>query len=158
MTITSESPEHTAALGARLGEALEAGDVLALDGDLGAGKTSLVRGIADGLGVPRREVRSPTFILVARHDGGRIPLVHVDAYRLADARGLVELGIDEVLDPGAAAAIEWAPRVAAALPADRLEIAIEHAGPRRRILKLEARGPRSAALLGRFAERNERGL
>jgi tRNA threonylcarbamoyladenosine biosynthesis protein TsaE len=152
LEIDSDSAGHTARLGALLGALLAPGDVIALSGDLGAGKTVFAKGVADGLGVPPREVRSPTFILVTRHEGGRIPLVHVDAYRLEGPEALVALGIEEVLDPAAAAVIEWAPRVASALPADRLDVAIEHAGATRRRLRVEAGGVRAAALLAKLEQ------
>jgi tRNA threonylcarbamoyladenosine biosynthesis protein TsaE len=158
LTIESGSADRTARLGALLGALLAAGDVLALAGDLGAGKTVLAKGIAEGLGVPRGEVRSPTFILAMRHEGGRLPLVHVDAYRLEGPQALAEIGLDEVLDPAAASVIEWAPRVAAVLPRDRLEVAIEHAGEAARRLRFEAGGERSAALLARFERAFEAGF
>jgi tRNA threonylcarbamoyladenosine biosynthesis protein TsaE len=152
----SGSPEQTARLGALLGELLQPGDVVALAGDLGAGKTALAKGIAAGLGVPAGETRSPTFILAARHEGGRIPLVHVDAYRLEGPAALVALGLDEILDPAAAAVIEWASRVQAALPADRLEVRLEHAGPRSRRIAFEAgHGGRAAALLAELRRKLE---
>ncbi|HVY60577.1 MAG TPA: tRNA (adenosine(37)-N6)-threonylcarbamoyltransferase complex ATPase subunit type 1 TsaE [Planctomycetota bacterium] len=157
LTIDSGSAERTARLGALLGRLLAPGDVVALAGDLGAGKTVFAKGVAAGLGLAREEVRSPTFILAARHEGGRVPLVHVDAYRLEGPEALAELGLDEILDPAAAALIEWAPRVAAVLPRDRLEVAIDHAGATRRRLAFGAGGDRSAALLARFRQAFESG-
>jgi tRNA threonylcarbamoyladenosine biosynthesis protein TsaE len=155
LSLETDSADRTRRVGAILGALVEPGDLVALEGDLGAGKTVFVKGMAAGLGVPPGEVRSPTFTLVQRHDGGRLPLVHVDAYRLAGAEGLLDLGLDEVLDPRAAAVIEWAPRVGAALPRERLEGRFEHAGETRRRLTFEARGARAAALVGALAARLE---
>lgn len=151
LELTTRSPEDTDGLGAAIGALVAPGDVLALAGELGTGKTALARGIARGLGLPRGSARSPTFALLSRFDGGRVPLIHVDAYRLAGPEGLVAIGLDEAFDPGAATVVEWAPRVAAALPEGRLEIAMEHVGPTERRVTLSARGARAEALLGEIA-------
>jgi tRNA threonylcarbamoyladenosine biosynthesis protein TsaE len=148
--IESGSPEETRRAGRALGVLLEAGDVLALSGELGAGKTELVRGLAEALGIPVDEVRSPTFTLVNRYEGSRMELVHVDAYRLTGAGALVDLGYEEVLDPEAAVAIEWSPRVEAALPEDRLSIAMAHVAEGVRALHARAGGVRSGELLARW--------
>ena len=116
--LRSTHPDATAGLGGALTAILAPGDVLMLTGPLGAGKTRLVQGVAAGLGVTGR-VTSPTFVLVRRHEG-RIPLVHVDAYRLADARDLLTLD-DDVLDGTVVTCVEWGDTVRDALPADRLE-------------------------------------
>jgi len=123
--LRSTHPDATAALGTLLADLLVPGDVVVLTGPLGAGKTRLVQGIAAGLGVEAR-VTSPTFVLVRRHEG-RIPLVHVDAYRLADARDLLMLD-DEVLDETVVTCIEWGDVVRDALPADRLELDVRVEG------------------------------
>ncbi len=117
--------DETRTLAEALGRRLCAGDVLCLLGDLGAGKTTFTQGLALGLGHPPEEpVRSPTFTLLAEHPGGRLPLFHFDVYRLTDSSGLVELAFDEYLELGGVVVIEWADRVADALPADRLDIAL----------------------------------
>jgi tRNA threonylcarbamoyladenosine biosynthesis protein TsaE len=126
MTITTHSQSETADVGRRLAPTLAQGSVLLLMGDLGAGKTALVRGLAEGLGVAPEEVSSPTFTLMQEYRRGRIPLIHVDLYRLNDAReidelGLEELGLDSVL------AIEWAEKLPRPI-ADAIEVRIEH-GP-----------------------------
>ncbi|HHO54623.1 MAG TPA: tRNA (adenosine(37)-N6)-threonylcarbamoyltransferase complex ATPase subunit type 1 TsaE [Deltaproteobacteria bacterium] len=139
------SPAETHELGRRLGVALPPGACLALSGDLGAGKTALVRGIAEGLGVPSL-IQSPTFVLVQIHEGGRLPLWHADLYRLGDASELDELGLD-AMAPETVLAIEWASRFPELLPADRLEIRLEDA-PRGRRAELSATGARHAALEG----------
>ena len=145
LTIETHSPEETAALGRRLGEQLEPGDVLALVGPLGAGKTQLTKGLALGAGAQGR-VTSPTFKLVNEY-AGRITLYHIDAYRLHDAADLVALGCDEFFDTDGAAVVEWADRVAAALPEGHLRIDINITGPASRTLVLRPTGPRAARLL-----------
>ena len=110
-TTTTHSELETAALGRELAAALSAGDVVLLVGDLGAGKTAFVRGLAEGLGVHRDEVSSPTFTLVQEYRGGRLPLFHVDLYRLDDPREIDDLGLDEIADDGVLA-IEWADKLA----------------------------------------------
>jgi tRNA threonylcarbamoyladenosine biosynthesis protein TsaE len=105
--ITTQSEEETAALGRELAGTLRAGDVVLLHGDLGAGKTAFVRGLAEGLGVAREEVSSPTFTLVQEYRGGRLTLFHVDLYRLNDPREVDDLGLDEIAADGVLA-IEWA--------------------------------------------------
>jgi len=142
---TSRSPAATRAIGARLGAAARPGDVIAVDGPLGAGKTELARGIARGLGVVET-VASPTFILVAEHDG-RIPLFHVDCYRLAGAEDALAAGILDDRASEGVTVIEWAERLAAALPGGRLDVAIDGAGDAPRALLLRATDERHARLL-----------
>jgi tRNA threonylcarbamoyladenosine biosynthesis protein TsaE len=144
MKLELNSPEATRALGRKLGAALREGDFVALTGELGAGKTLLVKAVAEGAGAPGAS--SPTFALV-NHYAGRIRLQHIDLYRLAGAAELFALGFDDLLREPAATLCEWADKAAAALPADRLEIALQHAGADRRTATLRATGPRSAALL-----------
>jgi tRNA threonylcarbamoyladenosine biosynthesis protein TsaE len=124
VTVTTHSESETADVGRRLAPTLSPGSVVLLIGDLGAGKTALVRGLAEGLGVPPDEVSSPTFTLMQEYRGGRVPLIHVDLYRLNDAReiddlGLEELGLESVL------AIEWAEKLPRRM-ADAMEVRIEH--------------------------------
>ncbi|MBC7286807.1 MAG: tRNA (adenosine(37)-N6)-threonylcarbamoyltransferase complex ATPase subunit type 1 TsaE [Armatimonadetes bacterium] len=134
---------ETRALGLRLARCVRVGDLIALVGPLGAGKTCLVRGLAEGLGVTGR-VASPSFI-IARHHPGPTPLVHADAYRLSSAPELVEAGLDEWLAE-AVVAVEWAERVADVLPPDCLWIYIDFAdGGREATIK--ATGPRSRRIL-----------
>ena len=109
-TFISQSPAETEALGERWGRAAERGLVLALSGDLGAGKTQLVKGLARGLGVTAR-VHSPTFTLVNEYGGGRLNLFHLDLYRLETPAQIVSAGIEEFLSPDGVAVIEWAERI-----------------------------------------------
>lgn len=144
--ILLQSPAATRKLGLRLGAVLEAFDFVALLGELGAGKTALVKAIAEGAGVPE-PASSPTFALVNLYRGGRVPLQHLDLYRLGGPADLFALGFDDLLAEPAATLCEWADRALQALPKDRLEIALEHAGPRARRARLTARGPRGERLL-----------
>lgn len=134
MRIETNSPEETERLGQKLGERLLPGDVLALVGPLGSGKTQLTRGLARGVG-SNVLVTSPTFKLVNEY-AGRIVLYHIDAYRLRGAEDLIALGCEELFDGDGAAAVEWADRVAAALPARHLLIEIDTLGPTTRRLTL----------------------
>lgn len=143
-TVHTTSAEHTRALGAALGRAARPGTVIALQGELGAGKTVLAKGVGEGLGVATR-VQSPTFILVQAHGGGRLPFWHADLYRLGEAGELVHLGLDELLEGGGVVVIEWADRFPEVLPADRLEVRLSGEGDRRTVV-LRATGPRHRAL------------
>lgn len=155
--------------GHALGRCLRAGDVVLLDGPMGAGKTTLTRAIARGLGVDHPErVQSPTFTLCMVHRG-RVPLVHVDLFRLGDdddpaiggAAGFDSLGLDDMLEgaglagedvgPGHALVVEWGTRWRPP-PADRLTLALSPTSPDRRDLTAVAWGPRSAALLAAWTD------
>ena len=109
-TFISHSPAETEALGEKFGRVAERSLVLALSGDLGAGKTQLVKGLARGLGVTAR-VHSPTFTLVNEYGGGRLKLFHLDLYRLETAAQILSAGIGEFLSPDGVAVIEWAERI-----------------------------------------------
>ena len=106
----TNSPEETEALGARLARALEPGAVVAFTGDLGAGKTAFVRGLARGLGI-RDRVTSPTFTIVNEYEGGRLPLFHFDLYRLGSADELFDIGWEDYLARGGVCAVEWSERM-----------------------------------------------
>lgn len=139
------SREDTEALGARIGRAARADDVIALWGELGSGKTTLVRGIARGLDIDVREVTSPTFVIVHEHDGGRLPLFHIDMYRLAPG-DTPSTGWDESMSGGGVTAIEWPDRVERWLPQDRLDVHLEHEGGDARRIRIEPTGPRAIRL------------
>jgi tRNA threonylcarbamoyladenosine biosynthesis protein TsaE len=126
VTVTTRSESETAQVGRDLAETLRAGDVVRLYGDLGAGKTAFVKGLAEGLGVAADEVSSPTFTLVQEYRGGRLPLFHVDLYRLDDPREIVDLGLDEIALDGILA-VEWAEKLDARLtPSCDVEVRIAH--------------------------------
>ncbi len=109
-TFVSNSEAETRAIAARLAATLQPGAVLLLSGDLGAGKTAFVRGLAEGLGINPGEVTSPTFTLVHEYRGGRLPLIHVDLYRL-DSADLDEIGLDTNLALQGIVAVEWSDRL-----------------------------------------------
>lgn len=146
------SPSETLELGRRLGALLRPGDFVALLGELGAGKTVLARGAAEGAGVTD-VASSPTFALVNLYRGGRVALQHVDLYRLSGPSELFALGFEDLLAEAAATICEWADRAGPALPADRLEIALETTGANERRAKLMARGPRAKELLDGLLQR-----
>jgi tRNA threonylcarbamoyladenosine biosynthesis protein TsaE len=110
-TLISHNPADTEALGEKFGRAAQRGWVIALSGELGAGKTQFVKGIARGLGISAR-VHSPTFTLAAEYDGGRLPLFHLDLYRLENEEQIRSAGLEEFLQPDGVAVIEWAERMA----------------------------------------------
>ncbi|HUJ09782.1 MAG TPA: tRNA (adenosine(37)-N6)-threonylcarbamoyltransferase complex ATPase subunit type 1 TsaE [Verrucomicrobiae bacterium] len=114
-SIETESVEETFAVGERLATQLQPGNVLGLSGELGAGKTSLVKGIARGLGISQ-EVTSPTFTLIHEHSGGRLPLFHIDLYRLETSGQALAIGIEDYLNPSGVTVIEWAEKVRKLLP------------------------------------------
>jgi tRNA threonylcarbamoyladenosine biosynthesis protein TsaE len=149
LKINSRSVQQTQELGAQLGKILRAGDVVALQGELGAGKTNFVQGLARGLGIAE-DVNSPTFILANEYYSGRLPLFHIDAYRVSDAAEAEGFGLDDYLNGNGATVIEWAERVRAALPRDVLWIQFEYAGENERALQFHALGKESAARLNEF--------
>jgi tRNA threonylcarbamoyladenosine biosynthesis protein TsaE len=132
--LTSASPEETRALGARLARQARPGDVFALSGDLGAGKTCLIQGFAAGLGVTT-PVTSPTFIMIAEH-AGRLFLYHVDLYRTESLEEIRRLGLDELLDGDGVTVIEWAEKAEPLLPARTARIRIEGVGDEPRTIEL----------------------
>ena len=106
MKWTTHSPEETRELGRRLGQVLYPGAVVAFTGDLGAGKTAMISGIAQGLGIEER-VTSPTFTIVNEYEGGRLPLFHFDMYRLGSSDELFDIGWEDYLARGGVCAVEW---------------------------------------------------
>jgi len=146
MDFFSRSPEQTRRIGARLGGALQAGDVICLQGDLGAGKTTFVQGVAQGWG-SRDSVSSPTFILVNvyrrdNHD----QLFHMDAYRIDSTSEAEELDLDSMLADGALL-IEWPERMDGIVPAERLWVSFEYIDDEEREMKFKASGKRYDKLL-----------
>jgi tRNA threonylcarbamoyladenosine biosynthesis protein TsaE len=146
----------TAALGAALADVLPDGTTVALCGTLGAGKTRLVQAIAAAAGVDRRDVLSPTFVLMQEHHGRRT-ICHIDAYRLRDEDEFAALGPEEYFDGEGLVLVEWADRVEGCLPPCRVEVRIEVTGPQSRRFEVVSRGDRYAALAtqlqGWFADR-----
>jgi|SRR5690554_7431422 tRNA threonylcarbamoyladenosine biosynthesis protein TsaE len=135
----TSSAAETEAVGARLAEYLEPQAIVALYGDLGAGKTHLVRGICTGLGVPPEAVSSPTFTIVNEYEG-RLPVYHFDAYRVKGPEEFFELGYEEYFYGDGICLIEWPERVEALLPDDTIRLRLVHLGEdRRRIERVDAR-------------------
>ncbi|MGI8552051.1 MAG: tRNA (adenosine(37)-N6)-threonylcarbamoyltransferase complex ATPase subunit type 1 TsaE [Dehalococcoidia bacterium] len=144
LQLSSASAQETLELGVALGRLLEAGDVLLLQGELGAGKTCLTQGIARGLGSTDR-VLSPTFVLRGEY-AGRVRLYHADLYRLESPDEVAELDLAGSTEDGVLV-VEWPERDAGSLPADHLLVRIDHVNESRRSLTFEAHGDRSTALL-----------
>jgi tRNA threonylcarbamoyladenosine biosynthesis protein TsaE len=145
---TTNSEQATTIAGRELAATLSAGDVVLLYGDLGAGKTAFVRGLAEGVGVPSDEVSSPTFTLIQEYRGGRVPLFHVDLYRLNDPREIDDLGLDEIAADGVLA-IEWAEKLvpdARLKPAryeDAITVRIQHGDRDARTITFDVPNPES---------------
>ncbi len=134
VTITSNSPSKTQKLGRNIGAAAKPGDVVLLNGSLGAGKTCLTQGIASGLGV-KQPAQSPTFVLV-REMAGRIPLYHIDLYRLDNTQEIADLGLDDYFYGPGLTVIEWANKATWLLPSDNLTINIEITDETERVFQL----------------------
>ncbi|CAI2576836.1 tRNA threonylcarbamoyladenosine biosynthesis protein TsaE [Apilactobacillus kunkeei] len=118
--VNVESPDETKQYGEQLAPLLNAKDVILLDGDLGAGKTTFTKGLAKGLGI-KRNIKSPTFTIIREYQGGRLPLYHMDIYRLDDGSG-DELGLEEYFNGDGVNVIEWSEFIADELPDDYLKI------------------------------------
>ena len=149
-TRLSHSPEATRVLAARLGRRLAPGDVVALNGELGSGKTEFVHGLAAGLEVPPNLVASPSFTLVHEYPG-RVTLVHLDLYRLEDLPPSLLPDLEEYLAGDQVVAVEWARRLAPLLPGDYLEVDLTITGESERSLTFTGHGPRSWDLVRHLA-------
>lgn len=150
VTIHTESVEQTRNLGTHLADLLQPGDVLALIGELGVGKTHLVQAIAARRGVDPDSVNSPTFTLIHEYDVTP-PLYHIDAYRLRDFDEFLELGAEELLSDEGICLVEWADRVEEALPRDRITVQITATGLNQRDWLFDAQGPRGRAFLAELS-------
>jgi tRNA threonylcarbamoyladenosine biosynthesis protein TsaE len=145
LTISTKSPDDTIEWGKRIGKRLQPGDVIALYGDLGAGKTTLTRGIAAGLELDA-DIHSPTFTLIHEH-AGLIPLYHVDLYRLSGDDEVEFLGLEEYMYGDGVTIIEWADRMDSSLPVQRLDITLKMAGNDIREMILRSDSERIAAII-----------
>ena len=152
MIVESLCEADTTQLGAALAELLPDGTVVALCGTLGAGKTRLVQAIAEATGVDRRDVLSPTFVLIQEHHGRR-SIYHIDAYRLRDEDEFLSLGADEYSDTDGLTLIEWADRVENCLPSDRMEIHIEVTGPESRRFEIIPTGEKLSVVVLQLQQR-----
>jgi tRNA threonylcarbamoyladenosine biosynthesis protein TsaE len=138
-TLTTTDADATRALGAVLAAAARPGDLIALRGDLGAGKTQFAKGFGAGLGVDAT-INSPSFVLMAEYMG-RLPLFHIDLYRLADARDAIAGGLLDERQADGVTLVEWAERLGDALPAGRLEVVIDGSGDEPRAIHVRATSP-----------------
>ncbi|HEX6923222.1 MAG TPA: tRNA (adenosine(37)-N6)-threonylcarbamoyltransferase complex ATPase subunit type 1 TsaE [Bacillales bacterium] len=146
----TNSFEETMAFARDLAAKLEQGDVITLSGDLGAGKTTFTKGLAEGLGI-KRNVNSPTFTIIKEYHG-RLPLYHMDVYRLES--GEEDLGYDEYFEGEGVSVIEWADRIAERLPAERLNIKIQRTGENDRLITLAPTGNRYVSLCKEISNEN----
>jgi tRNA threonylcarbamoyladenosine biosynthesis protein TsaE len=124
----SHSVTETESLAAELAQQLRGGECIALEGDLGAGKTHFVRGLVRGLGGSERSVSSPTFVLLNVYGTGRLKVFHLDAYRVHGAEDFDAIGFTELLEQGGVVAVEWPKRVADLLPTSRIDVTITATG------------------------------
>jgi tRNA threonylcarbamoyl adenosine modification protein YjeE len=147
VTVAIADEQALATFAPRLAAALPRPAFLALHGDLGAGKTTLTKALAAAAGIDPVEVVSPTFGLVHEHAGPGVTLVHADMYRLPDAGELAELGWHDAVARATWTLVEWPERIAAALPADRLDVEITIDSPTARTLTFTSRGPRHDAAI-----------
>ena len=145
LNIVSGSPGYTRKLGKRIGELAEAGDVVLLVGELGAGKTCLTQGIARGLGIDEKVV-SPTFVLL-REYRGRLPLYHIDFYRLDTMEEIASLGLEDYIYGDGVCVVEWAEKGLEIFPDEHLRIDIKYLAPAKRELSLLSVGPGYERLL-----------
>ena len=151
-TAVLTSPATTESLGRAIGENLQGGEIICLIGDLGAGKTVLVRGLAQGCGIPKEAVHSPTFTLIQEYHGS-VDLIHADLYRIERTDDLTNLGWAELFDETRAIIIEWADRLSPAqIPTDHLTIRLAHRGRRSRSVIVTATGPVSSDVCHRVIQ------
>ncbi|MGE5189062.1 MAG: tRNA (adenosine(37)-N6)-threonylcarbamoyltransferase complex ATPase subunit type 1 TsaE [Gemmatimonadota bacterium] len=149
--LRSESEADTRAIARALGAALVPGDVVALTGDLGAGKTVFCKGLGEALGIPPERIVSPSFTIVTEH-AGRMPFRHVDAYRLSSVREAEEAGLEEYIRGDGVCAVEWSEKIANLLPNDRIQVTFhfsEEGGDRRRLSVSAGDSPRFHEFLSR---------
>ena len=150
--LISEDPQETFCLGKVLGENLHAGDVVALVGELGAGKTCLTQGIARGLGVPEcYQITSPTFTLINEYPG-RFVLYHLDMYRLSGVRDLEEMGYEEYFGGNGVLVIEWAEKISAILPDETLFVSLTYLDENKREIDIYGGVNRIALILAALKE------
>lgn len=148
--IVSHGADQTRRLGAHLGSLVEPDSVLLLEGEFGSGKTTFTQGIARGLGLDSHYVNSPTFTLINEYRSGRLPLYHIDLYRLDDEEQVATLGLEDYLDRQGVTVIEWPGFAEQWLPPERLLIRFSHLNETKRAIRFYARGEKYRALLEAF--------
>ena len=137
LRFTSNSPAETLAIAGALGASIRPGDVVALYGDLGAGKTLFCKGVGKALGIPPDRILSPTFTIVTEH-AGPVPLTHIDVYRLAGSREADEIGMRELLSGDGVCLVEWAEKIEELLPTDCIQVKFSISGDDRREIAVAA--------------------
>jgi tRNA threonylcarbamoyladenosine biosynthesis protein TsaE len=153
MQVVSHSADDTQSVGEQIGRLLSAGDIVCLYGELGTGKTVLAKGLAKGLAVPdQAAVRSPSFVLI-HHYHGRVPMYHADLYRLSGPADIVDIGLRELLGGDGVAVIEWADKLDASLPSERLEISLAHHSEAMRVITIQPHGARYGQLVEQWQSR-----
>lgn len=150
LEIVSKNPEQTQQIGIRIGQLASPGDVFLLSGELGTGKTCLTQGIARGLGITDYAL-SPSFVLI-REMYGRLPLYHIDLYRLEETAEIAELGLDDYLYGKGVSVIEWAERALDLLPGEHLRIVISYLGETERLLEFTPNGKRYLEVLDQLRD------
>lgn len=146
VSILSTSAKETQRLGETLARHLHGGDILCLSGDLGSGKTTLIKGIAKGLRIAPAKVHSPTFVLMNAYEG-RLPLYHFDLYRLQGVGEISSIGYEEFLHGDGVAVIEWAERLGELTPGEYLRIEMAHKGENGRLIKFSAIGEKYGRIM-----------
>lgn len=144
----SDNPLDTVRFGERLARACRGGEIICLFGELGSGKTTLVKGLAKGMGIRPAKVLSPTFVLMNIYEG-RLPLYHFDLYRLEDVKGIESIGYEEFFYGEGVSVIEWAERLGEVMPEEFLKIKLSHKDELRRTITVTAQGRRYEALRDR---------
>lgn len=152
LDIVSHGAEQTRRLGAHLGALLKDGDLLLLEGDFGAGKTTFTQGLAQGMGIDSDYVNSPTFTLINEYKGKEAKLNHMDLYRLEGTEQVATLGLDDYLDGEGVTVIEWPEGAAPWLPNDRLLVRFSHLNETKRTIRFFGIGPRYETLMEEFTK------
>ncbi len=147
--VNSHSEKETLKIGKRLAKALRPGEVVCLYGPLGSGKTALTKGIAQGLGIPKKDVHSPTFTLMNMYEGART-LYHFDFYRINQSQELLGLGLEDFFYGQDFCVVEWAEKLGDYLPKDYLRVAVSHQGDQERLFVFSACGKYSQETIRRF--------
>jgi len=153
LSFITDSAEQTVDVGVIIAKLLKPNTAIALCGQLGCGKTTLVKGIAAGLGIKSSLVVSPSFVLMREYKGGRLPLFHSDLYRLKDSKQVFELGVEDYFRQNGILVIEWADKAEEFLPAEYLCICIFFLAKNKRRFKLKARGERYQSLIERLTKK-----
>lgn len=149
-TFATADPFETITLGKHLAKAVRSGDIICLFGDLGSGKTTLIKGVAEGLKIAPQKVSSPTFVLMNIYEG-RLALFHFDLYRLEDVQGIGSIGYDEFLYDDGVSMIEWADRLGPFLPKEYLKVEMKHKNENQRSIHVTAHGGRYQTLVEHMA-------